>query len=98
MKINLLFLLALIFVTACTTNQDKVIDISPKFDCTSDIDCTPAGCSSQLCVTKEVAPIIVTTCEYKEEFECLKLTSCGCVNNKCQWAENQEYQECLNNL
>ena len=28
-------------------------------------------------------------------YSCLKLTSCGCFNNKCAWLENDNYKECL---
>ena len=84
----ILFLLPLILITSCTVQNNQV-------ECSSDLDCALAGCSSQLCVQKEKASEIITTCEYKQEYECLKLTSCSCINNKCSWEENQVYEECL---
>nr|MBI4156676.1 eight-cysteine-cluster domain-containing protein [Candidatus Woesearchaeota archaeon] len=90
MKVHL-FLLSLVLITSCTLQNNQV-------ECNSDSDCAPAGCSSQLCVQKEKASEIITTCEYKQEYECLKLTNCGCINNKCSWKENQEYKECIDNL
>lgn len=78
-------------MTACT----KVEELPSDAECFSDSNCSPAGCSSQLCVPKEKANDIITICEFRQEYECLRLTSCGCVNNKCQWIENRDYKECL---
>ena len=91
MKIPILIPFFLIIVTACT----QVGEIPVDAECSSDSDCVLAGCSSQLCAPKEEAQGIMTTCEYKEEYGCLKLTSCGCINNKCRWAEIPDYLECL---
>ncbi len=66
-------------------------------ECSSDGDCAIGGCSSQICGVKgQVEEIeIITTCEFKSEYECLKLTSCGCVENKCAWREDDEYNACV---
>lgn len=71
-------------------NVNTVYDDS----CTSDADCVPAGCSSQLCVSK-TNPNIITTCEYSTAYACVKLTTCGCVNHACAWAANTAYNNCL---
>lgn len=67
---------------------------SPSGECTVNSDCVRAGCSSQLCVPSANADII-TTCEYKEEYACLSLSSCGCNAGKCGWAETPDYLNCL---
>lgn len=67
-------------------------------ECNKDTDCNVAGCSSQICTTKEEAKNIITTCEFKQEYECLNLTSCKCLSNKCQWEQNKEYQDCLDKI
>ncbi len=41
---------------------------------------------------------IITTCEYKEEYGCLRLTSCGCNEGRCGWAENVNYSECIEQI
>ncbi len=41
---------------------------------------------------------IITTCEYKEEYGCLKLTSCGCNEGRCGWAANANYSECIEHI
>ncbi len=64
-------------------------------ECTSDSDCGVGGCSGQVCATAEKASGIITTCEYREEYGCLKLTSCGCVNGKCAWRESAEFKSCV---
>ncbi len=63
-------------------------------DCSVDSDCVIAGCSSHLCVPTSLSDV-VTTCEYLEEYDCLPLSTCGCVNGQCAWDENQEYLNCL---
>lgn len=84
----------MILISGCTHNTSNASN-GNNVECDSDSDCAAAGCSSQLCAPKEKASDIITTCEYKEEYSCLKLTSCGCVDNKCQWLENEGYNECL---
>ncbi len=92
MKLGVILLPLLVLINGCNNpDADKKIE----FECDTDSDCVLAGCSSQLCVSAEKTSDIITTCEYKEEYSCLKLTSCGCVNNKCGWSENDAYLNCL---
>ena len=58
-------------------------------------ECAVGGCSSQVCTTKEKAEDLVTTCEWREKYACVKLTNCGFYNGECQWEETIEYLECL---
>ncbi|MEM5778209.1 MAG: metalloregulator ArsR/SmtB family transcription factor [Candidatus Aenigmatarchaeota archaeon] len=64
-------------------------------ECSTDFDCSVGGCSSQICGKKGVIENVVTTCEWKEEYDCLRLTNCKCIEGKCQWEQNQEYKDCL---
>lgn len=66
-----------------------------KAGCGSDSDCGTGGCSGQVCTTAAEAAGIITTCEYRAEYDCLKLTSCGCVEGKCAWKETPELKSCL---
>ena len=84
-----LFIFLLFFFTACTS-QDK-----PIGKCVQDSDCNKAGCSSQICTTKENAPTIITTCEFKPEYECYQQTTCGCVQGKCNWKDQNFINACL---
>jgi len=68
---------------------------SPDIECLKDSDCAVAGCSSQLCVPADKSEGLITTCEFKDEYTCLRFTSCGCNQGKCSWEENPTYQECL---
>lgn len=72
--------------------------ILKETECVKDEDCASAGCSGQLCVLKQEAAEITTTCEFAPEYECLELTSCGCVDGKCQFEQNQQYASCLNDI
>ncbi|HLD06986.1 MAG TPA: eight-cysteine-cluster domain-containing protein [Candidatus Nanoarchaeia archaeon] len=90
-----------LFLISCKNqteeSQDKptqAIDI----ECTLDSDCSAGGCSGQICGVQEKVEGVVTTCEYLPAFDCLKLTSCACIKNKCQWEESNAYRDCLTTL
>ena len=63
--------------------------------CASDSDCTTGGCSGQICGKRGIVEDAITTCEFKEEYQCLKQTSCSCINNKCAWRQPAAYLECM---
>jgi len=95
------FLLAVlaVIVAACQVeepDETPVVILEPE--CNTDADCATAGCSGQLCVTAEEAPGIITTCEFREEYSCLKETSCGCVEGQCNWTQTDGYLSCLEDL
>jgi eight-cysteine-cluster-containing protein len=52
--------------------------------CSTDAECVPAGCSSQICSND---PDIITTCEIRDDFPDTDIYSCGCVENTCAWYE-----------
>jgi len=57
----------------------------PKYSqgsCKADSDCTPSGCSSQLCSSD---PDKITTCEFSEDFPDKNVYGCGCIEIKCVW-------------
>ncbi|MCK4319082.1 eight-cysteine-cluster domain-containing protein [Candidatus Micrarchaeota archaeon] len=62
-----------------------------EVECTSDSECIVSGCSNEICASEQ----LTTTCEYKEEYQCLRLTSCGCVEGACMWKPTIEYEECM---
>ena len=103
MKIFFLIIAIAVVAAACQP-QDTEENIIPEEDvifeveCISDADYAAAGCSGQLCVTADEAPGILTTCEYREEYSCLQLTGCGCIQGSCAWAENDEYLVCLDEI
>ena len=90
-----LLVILLIILIFFLNNRDNYSIRNDNYECSTDSECAPAGCSGQICASGEKAKEIITTCEYKEEYSCLKLTSCGCVNNKCAWKENENYLNCL---
>ncbi|VVC72122.1 Uncharacterised protein [uncultured archaeon] len=62
-------------------------------ECSTDSDCMATGCSGQLCANRSIS----TTCEYRREYACYRLTSCGCSGGKCVWGSNPDFAECLEN-
>jgi eight-cysteine-cluster-containing protein len=90
-----LIILTLIAI-GCT--DDEVPTEQPSdAECEIDSDCATGGCSGQVCLPKDKAQDLITTCEYKPEYDCLKLTSCSCIEGRCQFEQNQQYEDCLDN-
>lgn len=95
---KIILLILILFLVSCEKQiTEKPIE-KPLIECIVRSDCAAGGCSNQVCGAKEKVKGIITTCEWKEEYGCLKLTSCSCINNKCQWEENKEYRNCMNNI
>ncbi len=74
--------------------QDTKKDQASQSDCAKDSECEVGGCSGQVCA--KGGSRTITTCEYRPEYACYKLTECACVENKCSWVEKQEFVRCLN--
>ena len=56
--------------------------------------CMRTGCSSQICADKEV----ITTCEYRTEYECYKKAACERQKNgECGFTMTPELAACLKN-
>lgn len=83
------------FELKCVNNGCKQVK---KAECSADADCGTGGCSGQVCGQKDKVKGIITTCEYKLEYGCLKKTGCGCVSGKCEWKKTQEYMDCMKNF
>jgi len=66
---------------------------TPFLECEKDSDCLASGCSGEVCARKTYN----TPCVFKPEFECLKLTKCGCTNGVCGWKQNDAFKQCLKN-
>lgn len=92
---KVLFLIPLLIVLIAGCVQTGDFNGFNASSCISDSDCATAGCSGEICISKEIADDIFTTCEWKEYYKCLKLTECKCINGKCQFDENQEFKNCL---
>lgn len=60
--------------------------------------CVPAGCSGQVCAELSEAANIVTTCEYRAEYACYKLTKCERQDSgQCGWTQTADFTACLSN-
>jgi len=61
------------------------------------MQCAVAGCSSQLCVEASEAENIMSTCEWRNEYACYKLSICAKDPKtlKCGWQQTPELKECL---
>lgn len=65
-----------------------------KTGCESDSDCIRGGCSGTVCQSKDEEPIM-TTCEFRPEYECYEMIECSCVEGECQWEETGEFNQCV---
>jgi len=80
-------------------SDEFIVVGSASLECSTAADCDVGGCSGQVCTTAENAPSIITTCEYRDEYSCLGLAGCGCIDNRCQWGkEKPEYRQCIAGL
>ncbi len=61
--------------------------------CQTDDDCVVTGCSGQLCAPSPQA----STCEFLPEYACYRdeITSCGCNDGTCGWAQTDALAACL---
>lgn len=57
--------------------------------------CYVGGCSGQVCSDD---PGVITTCEWREEYACYKLSVCERqASGECGWTETDEFRQCLGN-
>lgn len=60
--------------------------------------CMVAGCSGQLCVNEGDEVNIITTCEWRSEYQCYENARCEKQpNGKCGWTQTPELKQCLAN-
>ena len=98
----ILLAVAVLAIAACAPQQSQQHDLFAEkgqsknaTECSSDTDCGVGECSGQVCTTSDKAAGLVTTCEYRAEYGCYKLTDCGCIAGKCVWKETPEFSSCL---
>ncbi len=63
--------------------------------CDTDADCAVGGCSNQLCGNADAIEGIISTCEYREEYQCLELSACGCHAGRCGWEATDDFKACM---
>jgi eight-cysteine-cluster-containing protein len=57
-------------------------------ECSTDADCTKAGCSQEMCIARAEAAGVMSTCEVRPCFAVLD--SCGCQAGQCTWSLKSE--------
>ena len=93
MKFILLFVVAAVILWFAT-----IYPAGTERECITDSDCATGGCSGEICGPREEVEGIMSACIFRPEYECLKYTSCKCIQGKCQWEITKEYEECLENV
>ncbi|AAL80724.1 hypothetical protein PF0600 [Pyrococcus furiosus DSM 3638] len=74
--------------------NESVVILTPKtVECKSDLDCKAGGCSGELCGPRNES--LYSPCVYREWYECIKYTQCGCYLGVCTWKPNEEFLRCL---
>lgn len=79
-------------------NSVNVNKASKAIECSKDADCLASGCSGQLCIPRDEADAAFSTCEWRDEYACYREDDCICNNNKCKWAGNEAFSECIKAL
>jgi len=76
---------------------------SPEFEVSpaETLMCVTDGCSGQVCRSADSPPVI-TTCEWREEYACLRFSSCSTVTVNdtatCGWVRTPEMVQCLEDI
>ena len=84
--IILLIIFGMLFFSFC----GETGNYSDNYICKDDSDCQIKGCSGEICQSKSQSKRITgvgTTCVYRKEYDCLKHSSCKCINEMCQWEQ-----------
>jgi len=79
-----------------TTFVEEIQDIKP-LPITEKL-CVVAGCSAQLCISKDEleAGGGISTCEFREEYACYRTTECEIqLDGACGWTQTEELQKCI---
>lgn len=83
-------------LTGCSIFFRKAeISERTEIECQRDSDCSTGGCSGEICGPEEKMKKLTTICIYKPGYECLKLTKCRCLQNKCQWQKSRRFKNCM---
>jgi eight-cysteine-cluster-containing protein len=70
-------------------------DVGGGTDVAAGSGCVVSGCSGQICSEEEV----ITTCEYKPEYECYRDAVCERQEDGiCGWTQTQKLEMCLDDV
>ena len=78
----------------------ELLEVISKTAEVAENNCVVAGCSSQLCISKEEAENGggISTCEFREEYACYRFSECRTQETgKCGWTMTPEVRQCLEN-
>ncbi|MFH1597977.1 MAG: eight-cysteine-cluster domain-containing protein [Patescibacteria group bacterium] len=62
-------------------------------ECQSDTDCVIGGCNRTICYAPSEGSGI-SICDWRDEYRCYSLASCGCINGKCAWEKGDDFDDC----
>jgi hypothetical protein len=61
--------------------------------------CFTVGCSGQICTDQRVLKGAITTCEFRPEYACYRITKCERQpGGACGWTPTPQFTACINNL
>lgn len=78
----------------------ELLEVLTKTQEIAENNCVVAGCSSQLCISKEEAENGggISTCEFREEYACYRFSECRTQESgTCGWTMTPEVTQCLEN-
>lgn len=101
MKKNLFIILIFgLFLTGCAVNfslPKNNINNKPEYSAAVG-GCVTAGCSGTLCVEKGRENDIMTTCEWRDEYDCYQFAECEKqTGGQCAWTKNEAFFSCYEN-
>lgn len=82
------------FITLRIDSQSKTKKQGNISKGTEEGGCVISGCSNEICADKGM----ISSCEYKPEYQCYRSATCSRNNNgNCGWEMDKELKSCLNN-
>ena len=94
MKKIIFLLFIVLFLISCSKEPTSPTIPTSSAECAVNSDCMKGGCSSQICAPAAQEGII-TTCEYRPEYDCYQEANCGCVQGTCGWTEKDIVDQCI---
>ena len=87
----------LIIIIAMMLIASGCTSILNDSECTIDADCIRGGCNGESCQANADESPFLSVCQWKDQYDCLEIISCGCIEGKCKWETTDEYWKCVEN-
>jgi hypothetical protein len=60
--------------------------------------CITDGCFNEFCHDVRLPSMMLDRCDYRPEFECLRLTRCRSIDDRCEFEMTRDFRDCMDSL